>query len=105
MIERKKNWPSPAALRGLAFGLFAVTLVVTALTASDYGIASDVGNYFYSSLRQFAWATPMAWGMDGIHDLILRDRGLAELLPTLGALFAYGVACLLLGLRLHRFAD
>ncbi|MGB5303431.1 MAG: glycosyltransferase family 39 protein [Gemmatimonadota bacterium] len=56
MITSKKTWPSPAALRGLAFGLFAVTLVVTALTASDYGIASDVGNYFYSSLRQFAWA-------------------------------------------------
>jgi len=56
MIERKKKWPSPAALRGLAFGLFTVTLVVTALTVSDYGIASDVGNYFYSSLRQFAWA-------------------------------------------------
>jgi len=56
-------------------------------------------------LRQFAWATPMAWGMDGIHDLILRDRGLPELLPTLGALSAYGAACLLLGLRLHRFAD
>ena len=56
MIERKKKWPSPAALRGLAFGLFTVTLVVTALTAIDYGIASDVGNYFYSSLRQLAWA-------------------------------------------------
>ena len=56
-------------------------------------------------LRQFAWATPMAWAMDGIHDLILRDRGLAELWPTLGALVAYGAVCLLLGLRLQRFSD
>ena len=55
MTARKQVWPSPAALRGLAFGLFAVTLTVTALTVIDYGIASDVGNYFYSSLRQFAW--------------------------------------------------
>jgi len=56
VTARKKRWPSPAALRWLAFGLFAVTLVVTALTAVDYGIASDVGNYFYSSLRQLSWA-------------------------------------------------
>ena len=56
MITKQQAWPSPAALRALAFGLFAVTLVITALTAIDYGIASDVGNYFYSSLRQIAWA-------------------------------------------------
>jgi hypothetical protein len=56
VITKSKAWPSPAALRALAFGLFAVTLVITALTAIDYGIASDVGNYFYSSLRQVAWA-------------------------------------------------
>jgi hypothetical protein len=55
MTARKKRWPSPVALRWLAFGLFAVTLAVTSLTAIDYGIASDVGNYFYSSLRQLAW--------------------------------------------------
>ena len=55
-MTRSKTWPSPAALRALAFGLFAATLAITALTAIDYGIASDVGNYFYSSLRQIAWA-------------------------------------------------
>ena len=54
-MARKKQWPTPAALRWLAFGLFGATLAVTALTAIDYGIASDVGNYFYSSLRQVAW--------------------------------------------------
>jgi ABC-2 type transport system permease protein len=56
-------------------------------------------------LRQFAWATPTAWAMDGIHDLILRDRGLADVLPTLGALAGYGAACLLLGLRLQRLSE
>ncbi|MCL7959802.1 MAG: glycosyltransferase family 39 protein [marine benthic group bacterium] len=56
MTTKSKTWPSPAALRALAFGLFALTLAITALTAIDYGIASDVGNYFYSSLRQIAWA-------------------------------------------------
>ena len=56
-------------------------------------------------LRQFAWATPTAWAMDGIHDLILRDRGFVDVLPALAALSAYGLACLLLGVRLYRFAD
>jgi hypothetical protein len=55
MSPRKKRWPAPAALRWLAFGLFVVTLAATALTAIDYGIASDTGNYFYSSLRQLTW--------------------------------------------------
>jgi len=55
MSPRSKRWPSPTALRWLAFGLFVVTLAATALTAIDYGIASDTGNYFYSSLRQLAW--------------------------------------------------
>ena len=61
MIKRQKAWPSPTALRWLAFGLFAGTLVATALTVGDYGIASDVGNYFYSSLRQLAWGRDL-WG-------------------------------------------
>ena len=55
MIRRQRSWPHPVALRWLAFGLFVVTLTMTALTSLDYGIASDVGNYFYSSLRQLAW--------------------------------------------------
>jgi len=55
VTAREKQWPTPGALRSLALGLFAVTLVLVALTAVDYGIASDVGNYFYSSLRQLAW--------------------------------------------------
>lgn len=55
MTARKRTWPSPSALRLLAFGLFVLTLTITALTVVDYGIASDVGNYFYSSLRQLAW--------------------------------------------------
>jgi len=54
-------------------------------------------------LRQFAYGTLTAWSMDGIHDLILRDRGLVEILPTVGFLLAYGAACLLAGFRLHPF--
>ncbi|NNK47431.1 MAG: hypothetical protein HKP01_01015, partial [Gemmatimonadetes bacterium] len=76
MTASRKTWPSPAALRGLAFGLFVVTLVTTAMTAIDYGIASDVGNYFYSSLRQLAWGRDL-WAalLDGQPSAVLnQDR-------------------------------
>lgn len=48
--------PSSSALRWLSLGLFVPVTTLVFLTASDYGIASDVGNYFYGSLRQIAWA-------------------------------------------------
>ena len=56
MSARRKKRPPAMALRWLAIGLFVVSLSATALSVIDYGIASDVGNYFYSSLRQLAWA-------------------------------------------------
>ena len=43
--------------------------------------------------------------MDGLEDLILRERGLAEVAPALGVLVAYGAACLALGARLYRLSD
>jgi hypothetical protein len=43
--------------------------------------------------------------MDGLSDLILRDRNLGEIAPTLGALLAYGLVCLGAGGGLYRLAD
>jgi hypothetical protein len=56
-------------------------------------------------LQQAANLTLTAWPMDGLTDLILRERGLADVLPAVGVLFAYGAGCLLLGPRLRRFSD
>jgi hypothetical protein len=56
-------------------------------------------------LQQLARVTLTAWAMDGIHDLILRERGLLELLPTLGFLVAYGAGSAWLGGRLYRLSD
>ena len=56
-------------------------------------------------LQRTAHVTPTAWAMDGLGDLILRDRTLAEIGPTLGVLFAYGLACLGVGGWLYRVAD
>jgi ABC-2 type transport system permease protein len=53
-------------------------------------------------LRQLAQLTFTAWAMEGLHDVILRDRGLIDVLPALGVLFAYGAVCLAGGARFQR---
>lgn len=52
-------------------------------------------------LRQVAQFTFTAWAMEGFHDVILRDRGLLDVLPAIGVLLAYGAVCLAGGARLH----
>jgi len=53
-------------------------------------------------LRQVAQLTFTTWAMEGIHDVILRDRGILDILPGVGVLLAYGAVCLGAGARLHR---
>jgi ABC-2 type transport system permease protein len=45
------------------------------------------------------------WSMFAIQDVILRDRGLAEVSPKLLILFAYGLLSFLIGLRFFRHGD
>ena len=56
-------------------------------------------------LQRLAHLTLTGWAMEGLSDLLLRDRGLSEVLPTLGALLAYGGVCLAAGSRLYRLSD
>jgi ABC-2 type transport system permease protein len=45
------------------------------------------------------------WSMFAIQDVILRDRGVAEVSSKLLILYAYGLVCFLIGLRLFRYGD
>jgi ABC-2 type transport system permease protein len=56
-------------------------------------------------LQQMAHVAVTAWAMDGIHDLILRERSLGDVLPIMAALVAYGGICLAAGIRLYDFGD
>ena len=47
--------PAPGAVRLLAASMFTVSAVAMIVTEADYGVASDVSNYFFSSVRQLAW--------------------------------------------------
>ena len=53
-------------------------------------------------LRHVAQLTFTAWAMEGFHDVILRDRGILDILPGIGVLVAYGAACLAGGAWFHR---
>jgi ABC-2 type transport system permease protein len=54
-------------------------------------------------LQQVAQLTFAAWAMEAFHDVILRERGLLDILPGVGVLFAYGAVCLAGGARFYRF--
>lgn len=45
----------PPKLGTMGLTLAAAAFILAFLTASDYGIASDVANYFASSMRQISW--------------------------------------------------
>lgn len=47
----------------LGWGLFAASFAVLLATLSDYGVASDVGNYFESSMRQLEWFRELIAGI------------------------------------------
>lgn len=53
-------------------------------------------------LQQAAQAFLTFWAMDAIHDLILREKGLADIAPAITVLFAYGAAGLAFGARAYR---
>jgi ABC-type multidrug transport system permease subunit len=53
-------------------------------------------------LRQAAQATFTSWAMESFHDVILRDRGVLDILPGVAVLFAYGAVCLAAGTRFQR---
>lgn len=47
--------PSRRSILLLAACFFVVAGIAVFATEGDYGVASDVANYFYSSMRQLAW--------------------------------------------------
>ena len=53
-------------------------------------------------LQQVAQLSFTTWAMEGFHDVILRERGVLEVLPGVGVLFAYGAVCLAGGARFYR---
>ncbi len=55
----------PPKMGTMGLTLAAAAFILAFLTASDYGIASDVANYFASSMRQ------LSWGREFFNDVFL----------------------------------
>lgn len=53
-------------------------------------------------LQQVAQLSFATWAMEGFHDVILRERGLLDVLPGVGVLVAYGAVCLAGGAYFYR---
>jgi len=53
-------------------------------------------------LQQVAQLGFTTWAMEGFHDVILRDRGILDVLPGVGVLLTYGMLCLAGGVRFVR---
>jgi ABC-2 type transport system permease protein len=56
-------------------------------------------------VQAVAPAAMTTWSMFAIQDVMLRDRGLLELLPKVVLLLAYGGVCFGVGLRLFRYSE
>ena len=56
-------------------------------------------------LQNVAKVTINAWAMQGFNGLMIFDRGLMDVLPSIGVLFLYGVVCFAVAVRLFRFRD
>lgn len=48
-------------------------------------------------LRTAAWLTPVAWAMDGFHDIITRGLGVEAILPEVGVLLLFAAIFLAIG--------
>jgi ABC-2 type transport system permease protein len=69
---------------------------------------SAVGGLWWPQSDQPDWMNRISpaffttWSMRGLNDLILREGGLRAVLPPAVVLLVYGLAMLVLGLRLFR---
>lgn len=56
-----------------------------------------------SWLQTVARLTPVAWAMEGFHDIVTRGFGIAEVLPEVGVLLAFAVVFTLIGIARFRY--
>lgn len=98
-----------ASLAAVSFGLFIAQLVrtneqATILTGVATIIMAAVGGVMVPRflmpqfMQDFAWISPMTWGLEGYLDLFLRGGSVRDILTESGGLV--GFSCLMLALAL-----
>ncbi|PKO87569.1 MAG: ABC transporter permease [Betaproteobacteria bacterium HGW-Betaproteobacteria-12] len=112
------NWWLVAATVSLAAVAWALLIASLARTSEQATIVGGVGNILMgaiggimvpkfvmpSGMQTLAGFSPMAWGLDGFHTVMLRHGSFAELLPSLAKLLVFAALALIAAVWLHRRA-
>jgi ABC-2 type transport system permease protein len=55
------------------------------------------------TMQTIGLITPHAWAIEGYHDVIVRDKGLVDVLPAFAALLAFAVVFFAVGAARFRY--
>lgn len=109
------NWWVVAAAVSLAAVAWALLVASLAQTSEQATIVGGIGNILMgaiggimvpkfimpAAMQTLAGFSPMAWGLEGFHIVMLRHGTLADLLPSLARLLAFAALSLLIALWLN----
>ena len=93
-----------ASLAAIGFALLIATFVrtpeqATTFSATTVMILAAIGGIMVPKLvmpptmQQLAELTPFSWGLEGFLDIFIRGGGIPEILPEVGRLLGFSVAC------------
>ncbi|NTV70691.1 MAG: ABC transporter permease [Azonexaceae bacterium] len=109
------NWWAVSVAVSLAAVAWALLVASIARTAEQATIVGGVSNILMGAIggvmvpkfvmpafmQKLAALSPMAWGLDGFHTVMLRDGSFADLLPNLLPLLAFAAGSLILAAWLN----
>lgn len=112
------NWWAVSAAVSLAAVAWALLIASLAGTAEQATVVGGVGNILMGAIggimvpkfimpagmQQLAALSPMAWGLDGFHIVMLRHGGFADLWPSLARLLAFAAGSLIVAVWLNHRA-
>lgn len=112
------NWWAVSAAVSLAAVSWALLVASLAKTSEQATIVGGVGNILMgaiggimvpkfimpASMQTLAALSPMAWGLEGFHSVMLRHGSFADILPSLAQLLAFAAASLLAAIWLNHRA-
>jgi ABC-2 type transport system permease protein len=112
------NWWLVSVAVSLAAVAWALLIASLAKTSEQATIVGGVGNILMGAIggimvpkfvmpavmQKLAALSPMAWGLEGFHIVMLRHGSLTDLLPCLSQLLAFAAASLLLAIWLNHRA-
>jgi ABC-2 type transport system permease protein len=109
------NWWAVAAAVSLAAVSWALLIASLARTSEQATIVGGVGNILMGAIggimvpkfvmpavmQKLAALSPMAWGLEGFHSVMLRHGSFADILPSLLQLLAFAAISLTLAIWLN----